>query len=115
MERNLASILALAGTAAISVTLAAMAPGDAYADDLCVDGTQAQYSHLPTADGGASVEELKTLYLKCDSATVAGRLSRSDAMLCSVIYEALKHQAFDGDFDRLLAWSRANTQRAGER
>jgi hypothetical protein len=33
MDRNLASILALAGTAAVSVTLAAIAPGDAYADD----------------------------------------------------------------------------------
>jgi hypothetical protein len=37
MDRNLASILALAGTAAVSVTLAAMAPGDAYAADVSVD------------------------------------------------------------------------------
>lgn len=41
MERNLASILILAGTAAISVTLAAMAPGDAHAGETCVDGTSA--------------------------------------------------------------------------
>ena len=37
MERNLASILALAGTAAVSFTLAAIAPADAYADDISVD------------------------------------------------------------------------------
>lgn len=40
MERNLASILALAGTAAVTFTLAAMAPGDAYADDISVDTAQ---------------------------------------------------------------------------
>lgn len=39
MERNLAAILALAGTAAVSITLAAIAPGDAYADDISVDST----------------------------------------------------------------------------
>jgi len=39
MERNLASILALAGTATISVTLAALAPADAYADDISIDNT----------------------------------------------------------------------------
>lgn len=114
MEHNLASILALAGTAAISVTLAAMSPGDAYADELCVDSTQAQYSHWPTASAGASVEELKTLYLQCDRAALADRLSGADAMLCSAVYEALKHRAFDGDFDKLLVWSRASAQRAGE-
>jgi len=40
MERNLASILALASTAAVSVTLAAIAPGDAYADDISLDTQQ---------------------------------------------------------------------------
>jgi len=115
MERNLAAILALAGTAAISVTLAAMAPGDAYADDNCVDSTQAQYSPLPAAGIGASVEDLMSLYLQCDRAALAGRLTQSDAMLCSSVYEALKHRAFGGDFEKLLVWSRAPAQRAGER
>ena len=39
MDRNLASILALAGTAAMTVTLVAMAPGDAHADDISIDNT----------------------------------------------------------------------------
>ena len=39
MERNLASVLALGVTAAISVTLAALTPESAYADDITVDAT----------------------------------------------------------------------------
>jgi len=39
MERNLASVLALASTAAITVTLAAVAPSDAHADDISIDNT----------------------------------------------------------------------------
>jgi hypothetical protein len=115
MDRNLASILALAGTAAVSVTLAAIAPGDAYADD-AVARTQTQYNHLPPARSAASIEDLKRLYLECDRASIAQRLAPAEVMLCSTVYEALKRHAFDGDFDRLLAWSRANaTQRSGER
>jgi hypothetical protein len=115
MDRNLASILALAGTAAISVTLAAIAPGDAYGDD-SVDFPRTQYPHLSTASSDASIEGLKRLYLECDRASVAQRLTLGEAMQCSTVYEALKHHAFDGDFDLLLAWSRANpSPHAGER
>jgi hypothetical protein len=39
MDRNLVSVLALAGTAAMAVTLAVTAPGSAYADDITVDTT----------------------------------------------------------------------------
>jgi len=39
MDRNIVSVLALAGTAAMAVTLAATAPGSAYADDITVDTT----------------------------------------------------------------------------
>ena len=120
MDRNLASILALAGTAAISVTLAAIAPGDAYADDISVDGTPitlaTTYNHLSPATSSALIEDLKRHYLECDRASLAQGLSRADVMLCSTVYEALKRHAFDGDFDKLLAWSRANTSpRLGER
>jgi len=112
MDRNLESILALAGTAAITVTLAAIAPGDAYAGGLSAEGAPparvaAQYNHTPPAEG-ASIEDLKSLYLECDHASVSGRLTRAEAMRCSTIYEALKRLAFDGDFERLLAWSRGN-------
>lgn len=108
MERKLASILALASTAAITVTLAAVAPADAYADGIAVDGTPAHYNPFPPTRNGASIEELKRLYLECDRVSVARLLTQGEAMLCSTVYEALKRHAFDGDFDRLLAWSRAN-------
>lgn len=114
MDRNLASILALAGTAAISVTLAAIAPGDAYAND-SVDSNKTQSSPFLPTSSGASIEDLKRLYLECDRASIAQRLTQGEVMFCSIVYEALKRHAFDGDFDRLLAWSRANpSQRSGE-
>jgi hypothetical protein len=111
MDRDLASILALAGTAAVTVTLAAIAPGDAYAD-MSVDSapftnSTTRYNHLPPTEN-ASVEDLKSLYLGCDRASAAERLTRGQVMLCSTVYEALKRRAFDGDFDRLLAWSRGS-------
>lgn len=56
----------------------------------------------------ASIEDLKHLYLECDRASTAGALTRADVMMCSTVYEVLKRRAFDGDFDKLLAWSRAN-------
>lgn len=39
MDRNLTSLLTLGATAAISVTLAVVAPDNAYADDITVDTT----------------------------------------------------------------------------
>lgn len=39
MDRNLTSLLTLSATAAISVTLAAVAPDGAYADDITADTT----------------------------------------------------------------------------
>lgn len=54
MERNVASVLALAGTAAITVTLAAVAPGDAYASFEGVKGPLAQGSASPGFDKAAA-------------------------------------------------------------
>lgn len=54
-----------------------------------------------------SVDELKTAYLACDDAALTSRLTHSDVMRCSVLYEQLKLRAFDGDFDKLHAWSKA--------
>jgi hypothetical protein len=63
---------------------------------------QADESRLKTM----SVGELKSLYLACDRAAVRGLLGPAGIAQCSVIYEELKRQAFDGDFEKLLAWSR---------
>lgn len=53
------------------------------------------------------VGTLKEAYLSCERASSEGFLGGADAMRCSVIYEALKARAFDGDFQRLLLWSQA--------
>lgn len=53
-----------------------------------------------------SVEELKRAYLSCSDAALGGRLNNGGIQQCSVVYEELKQRAFDGDFERLLAWSK---------
>lgn len=53
-----------------------------------------------------TVDELKSLYLACDRAAMRGLLGSAAIAQCSVIYEELKRKAFDGDFEKLLAWSR---------
>ena len=54
-----------------------------------------------------SVEDLKRGYLACHQASMRRMLDMGETMQCSVIYEALKQRAFGGDFERLLAWTRA--------
>jgi len=53
------------------------------------------------------IDELKRVYLSCDRAAISGRLSIAGIMYCSIVYEELKRRGFDGDFDKLLAWSTA--------
>ena len=55
----------------------------------------------------ASIDQLKRAYLGCSREALDGGLSKPGIMHCSIVYEELKRRAFDGDFDRLLAWSRA--------
>lgn len=56
----------------------------------------------------ASIDQLKAAYLWCDRTVTAGRLDAAGIMQCSVVYEALKHRAFHGDFERLHEWTRAH-------
>ena len=53
-----------------------------------------------------TIDQLKTLYLVCNSAANDGRLRRGEIELRSIVYEDLKLRAFGGDFEKLLAWSR---------
>lgn len=59
------------------------------------------------AFAAATIDELKIAYLGCSRSALDGGLSKPGIMGCSVVYEELKRRAFDGDFERLLAWSRA--------
>jgi hypothetical protein len=66
------------------------------------------YSQSPNGElEGVPIDELKRVYLSCDRAAIGGRLSSAGIMYCSIVYEELKRRAFDGDFDKLLAWSTA--------
>lgn len=69
------------------------------------DGTEHRAEVALQAD--PTIGELKALYLRCSDAALQGRLASAEIGQCSIVYEELKRRAFDGDFDRLLAWSRA--------
>lgn len=60
-----------------------------------------------------SVEELKSAYVRCSRAALGGELSAPEIMRCSVVYEELKRRAFDGDFLKLHAWSKAHRAAPG--
>lgn len=65
-----------------------------------------------SAHTGADVAEaLKRAYLACDRASVAGPMDTGEVWRCSAIYEALKQRVFDGDFERLRAWSKRQPSR----
>uniref|UniRef100_C5CQV2 Uncharacterized protein n=1 Tax=Variovorax paradoxus (strain S110) TaxID=543728 RepID=C5CQV2_VARPS len=56
--------------------------------------------------------ELKQAYLACDRTATRQMLDMESAACCSFIGEALQDRAFDGSFDRLLAWWRTEKQLA---
>ena len=61
----------------------------------------------------APVAELKHAYLACDRAAMAGLLTSTGIMRCSMVYETLKNRAFGGDFLKLREWSRATPSHPG--
>jgi hypothetical protein len=58
-----------------------------------------------------SVEHLKQVYLVCEREDVRGGLDSGSVAQCSIVYERLKQRAFEGDFERLFAWSREELKR----
>jgi hypothetical protein len=55
------------------------------------------------------VAELKRAYLACVAASTRERLDQGSAVMCSVVCETLKREALDGDFDKIIARTRAET------
>lgn len=55
-----------------------------------------------------SPDALKTTYLMCDRRATHEVLGFGDAVVCSQVSEALKHQVFGGDFDKLIEWWQAH-------
>jgi hypothetical protein len=60
----------------------------------------------------ASIDELKQVYLVCDRTASRQILDMESAAHCSSVGEALQRRAFDGSFDRLLAWWRVEKHAA---
>jgi len=58
------------------------------------------------------IDELKRVYLACDRAASQQLLDSDTAAHCSFAGEALQQRAFEGSFDRLLAWWRAEKDAA---
>jgi hypothetical protein len=73
------------------------------------------HSHDSDEVARLSIDQLKRFYLWCGRAAAGGQLDNGAIMQCSIFYEALKQRGFDGDFERLLAWSRANSTETSEK
>ena len=79
-----------------------------------VDGQAHPTAQLPYLKSLTPVE-LKRVYLACEAAAMATRMSGPDAMHCSMVAEALRQQVFDGDIEKLLAWWRTHRSDASGR
>ena len=53
--------------------------------------------------------ELKDVYLHCLRESTQRVMGYGEIALCSMVYETLLTRIFAGDFDALLAWSKANS------
>ena len=87
------------GAAAAALALMAAVPSPAPAQAHAPDRR-----HLASV----SVEALQHTYLECDRAATHTLLDLGSAAHCSMVGEELKHRVFGGDFERLIAWWRAN-------
>ncbi|SFB77870.1 hypothetical protein SAMN05216344_10351 [Polaromonas sp. OV174] len=54
--------------------------------------------------------ELEKAFWICDYATTIDLIDRGTAMACSSLFEALKQNKFDGDFNTMLAWWRQHKE-----
>ncbi|HYD93872.1 MAG TPA: hypothetical protein VEC01_01005 [Noviherbaspirillum sp.] len=55
--------------------------------------------------------EVERSYWDCEFTAIQGTIDLDAGAACSAIYEQLKADKFDGDFDRFLAWWRENKER----
>ncbi len=58
-----------------------------------------------------SGSQAKQFYLGCSSAALRGELDGDETAMCSIGYDVLLKRHFNGDFHRLLAWSRSQPHR----
>lgn len=67
----------------------------------------AQYEGITDGMRTLSESDLKTLYRHCLNASLQGPMGMPEIVLCSTASEALLKRVFSGDFEALLAWSKA--------
>lgn len=58
---------------------------------------------LPT-DSAAREAQLKQMYMDCDKQSQETMLGADEAAYCSMVYETLLNDYFDGDFNSFLEW-----------
>lgn len=73
---------------------------------LALAAVHAQGQVAMPLQGSPRADDLKRAYQTCSCEAHRRTLDSEEVMARSVIYERLKERAFDGDFARLLAWSR---------
>ena len=87
-----------------SLLLAAAVSAGALAGRATAEPMQVAVAALP-------LEHLKLAYLGCDRAANEGTLEMTAFQRCVVVGDELLKRGFDGDWDRLLAWWRAEKVR----
>lgn len=63
----------------------------------------------------ASVDWLKSAYLRCDTVMSTRRVDAGTAQQCSRIGEHLKQRGFGGNFERLIEWWQGERRTAAAR
>src|SRR5262245_26744822 len=61
-----------------------------------------------------SEHEIKAFYARCSQEAADRKLDGGEAMSCSIGYDVLLNKHFSGNFNLLLAWSRAQQKRQGQ-
>ena len=84
---------------------------------LCLTGTaQAQNAAPSTHErllawaDKRGADDLKDIYLRCAAFSSRTRMDQDAAALCSTVSEILMKRSFEGDFNALIAWWKAQPE-----
>jgi len=66
-------------------------------------GVSAQVA-APAGPASLSITRLQTIYLRCADVATRSPLDAVDFAFCAAVGDALRDRAFDGSFERLIAW-----------
>jgi hypothetical protein len=63
---------------------------------------------LPAQVASVGLADLEDAFWACDYVATTRGTAGADTTACTAVYEAIKAQKFDGDFDQLLEWWQRN-------